>query len=64
MLKYKLKKEVVFNDGNSVSTDETLQKIEEDLEENKFKVETTSGNDVKRIFWVEIDNLITIKKKK
>ena len=61
MLKYKLKKEIFFNDGNSVSTDEVLQKIEEDLEENKFKVETTSGTDVKRIFWVEIDNLIIIK---
>lgn len=61
MLNYKLKKEVVFNDGNSVSIDETLQKIDEDLEENKFKVETTSGTDVKKIFWVEIDNLIIIK---
>ena len=61
MLNYKLKKEVVFNDGNSVSIDETLQKIDEDLEENKFKVETTSGSDVKKIFWVEIDNLIIIK---
>lgn len=61
MLKYKLKKKVVFNDGNSVSTDEVLQKIEEDLEENIIKVETTSGVDVKRIFWAEIDNLIIIK---
>ena len=61
MLKYKLKKEIFFNDGNSVSTDEVLQKVEEDLKENKFKVETISGGDVKRIFWVEIDNLIIIK---
>jgi hypothetical protein len=61
MLKYKLKKEVVFSDGNSVSTDEVLQKLEEDLEENIFKVETTSENNVKMIFWVEIDNLIIIK---
>lgn len=61
MLKYKLKKEIFFNDGNSVSTDEVLHKIEEDLKENIFKVETTSGGDVKRIFWVEIDNLIIIK---
>tara|TARA_Y100000389_G_C17281097_1_gene422980 strand:+ start:134 stop:319 length:186 start_codon:yes stop_codon:yes gene_type:complete len=61
MLKYKLKEEVFFNDGNFVSKDEFLQKVDEHLEDGMFKVETTGDFGVKKIFWVKKNNLITVK---
>jgi hypothetical protein len=57
MSKYKLKKEIFFEDGNSISENVTLREIEQDLSHNMIKLETMYESNVKRVFWVNKDNL-------
>ena len=57
MSKYKLKKEVFFEDGNSVSENTILKEIEIDYLENMIKLETLSDDNIKRVFWANKDNL-------
>tara|TARA_Y100000389_G_C17408194_1_gene489287 strand:+ start:481 stop:669 length:189 start_codon:yes stop_codon:yes gene_type:complete len=58
-LKYKLKKEVFFEDGNSVGKSEVLHILSEDLELGMVKLETISEDiqNVKKIFWTKKENL-------
>ena len=58
-MKYKLKKEVFFEDGNSVSKSEVLHILSEDLELGMVKLETISEDiqNVKKIFWTKKENL-------
>lgn len=57
MSKYKLKEEVFFEDGNSISIDIVLKELEQDLLKNMIKLETVSEHNVKRIFWANKENL-------
>ena len=58
-MKYKLKKEVLFEDGNSVNNSEVLHILTEDLELGMVKVETISEDtqNIKKIFWTKKENL-------
>lgn len=57
MLKYTLKKEIFFEDGNSISTDIILRQIKIDSRKKIVKLETISEHNVKRIFWADKENL-------
>lgn len=57
MSKYKLKEELFFEDGNSISTDIVLKELEQDFSQNMIKLETLSEYNVKRIFWANKENL-------
>lgn len=57
MSKYKLKKEIFFEDGNSISKNVILRELEQDLSHNMIKLETMHESNVKRVFWVNKDNL-------
>jgi len=59
MSKYKLKKEIFFEDGNSISKNVILRELEQDLSHNMIKLETVheSNVKVKRVFWANKDNL-------
>tara|TARA_B100000900_G_C20591440_1_gene721774 strand:+ start:2556 stop:2744 length:189 start_codon:yes stop_codon:yes gene_type:complete len=58
-LKYKLIKEVLFEDGNSVDQSEVLNILTEDLELGMVKLETISDGtqNIKKIFWTKKENL-------
>jgi len=60
MSNYKLKEEIFFEDGNSISTDVLLREVEKDLSKNMVKLETVSEQNVIRIFWANKENLTKI----
>ena len=59
MSKYKLKKEIFFEDGNSISKNVILRELEQDLSHNMIKLETVheSNVKVKRVFWANVSRV-------
>ena len=58
-MKYKLKKEIFFEDENSVGKDVVLRILKEDSDLELVQLETISNEfqNVKKIFWTEKDNI-------
>ena len=58
-MKYKLKKEIFFEDENSVGKDVVLRILKEYSDLELVQLETISNEfqNVKKIFWTEKDNI-------
>ncbi len=58
-MNYKLKKEIFFEDENSVGKDVVLRILKEDSDLELVQLETISNEfqNVKKIFWTEKDNI-------
>tara|TARA_B100000963_G_scaffold352165_1_gene364911 strand:+ start:1278 stop:1466 length:189 start_codon:yes stop_codon:yes gene_type:complete len=58
-MNYKLKKEIFFEDENSVGKDVVLRILKEDSDLKLVQLETVSNEfqNVKKIFWTEKDNI-------
>ena len=61
-MNYKLKKEIFFEDENSVGKDVVLRILKEDSDVELVQLETISNElqNVKKIFWTEKDNIAQI----